>query len=323
MSIAVSVVIPTYKRAEMLGPTIESILDQSHPPAEVIVIDDGSPDNTEAAVRRFPSVVKYHRIENSGQSQARNVGVSLATSPLIAFCDHDDLWKREKLARQVALHSKSGIDFSFTNFQIVRNGEWSQSTKFDTAPPGYFDGFRSTPEGLLSTRSYYDDLVMFSPIFPSTEMVSKKFFDSLGGFRGELGRNPTEDWEFHLRCFAHSPIGAIEEPLAGICKHESNMSGDHYFNAVGGIELLEYALSHHALSQKSREVVGERIVRLCKEAGFEAYDREDFSNCSTWLRRVPARQRDQKEKLKLLISSCPAPLARGLYKIIAKALRRG
>ena len=110
MTDSISVVVPTYNRASLIGETIESILSQSYPPAEVIVVDDGSTDATESTIRSFPSTVKYYRIENSRTPAARNFGVSQAASPWIAFCDHDDLWTRDKLANQIALHHELGIE---------------------------------------------------------------------------------------------------------------------------------------------------------------------------------------------------------------------
>ena len=87
----VSVVIPTYNRADWLPRTLASILGQTLEPMEVIVVDDGSTDGTEALARSFPPTVRYSRIENSGVCRARNAGVSLARGSWLAFCDSDDL----------------------------------------------------------------------------------------------------------------------------------------------------------------------------------------------------------------------------------------
>src|SRR4029077_9496744 len=87
MSFDVSAVIPTYNRANLIGDTVESVLRQSVPPAEIIVVDDGSTDDTAEVIARYGSAVRYHRMENFGPGAARNLGVSIARAPWIAFCD--------------------------------------------------------------------------------------------------------------------------------------------------------------------------------------------------------------------------------------------
>jgi glycosyltransferase involved in cell wall biosynthesis len=324
MSFPVSVVVPTYNRASLIGATLESILDQSCAPAEVLVVDDGSTDETESVVRRFPSTVKYHRTANSGVCAARNFGVSLATSPWIAFCDHDDLWTREKLAKQVALHQVGGVEYSFTNFRIVSGGAWKEQTKFDTSPPGFFNDFQPTPQGLIARRAYYEDLLRFQPIFPSTVLMSKRFFEKVGCFRPELGRNPSEDLEFTLRCAQHWPIGAIAEPLVGIRKHESNYSGNNYLTTCGQIEILRFALQAHALSRRSQEHVNEQIIKRSIDAAAGAFARADFNACQELLSRVPRVRMDLKTQLKLSIASCPRPIATTLHALAShlNAFRR-
>jgi glycosyltransferase involved in cell wall biosynthesis len=90
--IAFSAVIPTYNRAQLVGRAITSALNQSFPPAEILVVDDGSTDETEAVVRRFGSVVRYISQKNSGGAEARNRGVREATQEWVAFLDSDDVW---------------------------------------------------------------------------------------------------------------------------------------------------------------------------------------------------------------------------------------
>jgi glycosyltransferase involved in cell wall biosynthesis len=318
MSVPISVVVPTYNRASLIGATLESILDQSCAPAEVIVVDDGSTDETESIVRRFPSMVKYYRIENSGACAARNFGVSRAASPWIAFCDSDDLWTREKLAKQIALHQQGGVEYSFTNFRIVTGGIWKEQTKFDTAPPGFFSDFQPTPEGLIAHRPYYDDLLRFQPIFPSTVLMSKRFFEKVGGFKLELGRNSAEDFEFTLRCLQHWPVGAITEPVVGIRKHESNYSGDNYLNTCGQIEILQLALQSHTLSRRSQELIAEQIIVRSIGAGEGAFERADFKSCTKLLSRVPHAQMGFKARLKFLIASCPRPIASKLHALVSR-----
>jgi glycosyltransferase involved in cell wall biosynthesis len=317
MHVPVSVVVPTYNRASLIGATLESILHQSYAPAEVIVVDDGSTDGTESVVSRFPGTVRYHRTENSGVCAARNLGVSLATSSWIAFCDSDDLWTSEKLAKQLTLHQKSLVEFSFTNFRIVSGGVWEEQTKFDSAPPGFFTDFQPTPQGLIARRAYYDDLLRFQPVFPSTLLMSKLFFQRVGGFKPELGRILSEDLEFILRSTQHWPIGVIVEPVVGIRKHEANVSKDCYLTTCGEIDILQYALQTHSLSQHSRELIAEQIIVRSIDAAGGAFARADFKGCARLLSRVPHARMGLKARLKFMIASCPRPIARTLHVLVS------
>lgn len=97
---SVSVIIPTYNRSHLVARTIKSVLAAISPGDEVLVIDDGSTDDTSAVVGAFGDAVRYFRIENSGSSVARNLGISSARCPLVAMVDDDDEWLPDKLELQ-------------------------------------------------------------------------------------------------------------------------------------------------------------------------------------------------------------------------------
>lgn len=190
---------------------------------------------------------------------------------MIAFCDGDDLWVRDKLEKQAALHQRGGVERSFTNFRIFSDGAWKEKTKLDTEPPRFFDDMRRSPEGLVSSGSYYDGLLRFQPMFPSTLLMTRRFFDRIGGFKGERVRIPSEDWEFMLRCVQQEPIGALTYPAVGIRKHASNFSEDSYRQTLVEIQILRYALAHHDISRHSRDVIAEEIVLRTIDAGVAAF----------------------------------------------------
>ena len=98
----ISCIVPVYNGEHFLAEALDSVLAQSHPPMEIIVIDDGSTDGTPEVVARYREHVRYHRQENAGPAAARNAGLDIARGELIAFHDADDLWHPEKLALQLA-----------------------------------------------------------------------------------------------------------------------------------------------------------------------------------------------------------------------------
>src|SRR6187551_867813 len=95
----IAVVIPTFNRANLVGRAIESVLNQTVAPAEIIVVDDGSTDETASVCRRYGTRVRYQWQKNAGASASRNLGIKLASRPWIAFLDSDDYWTNEHLER--------------------------------------------------------------------------------------------------------------------------------------------------------------------------------------------------------------------------------
>src|ERR1700678_803249 len=110
----ISVIIPTYNRADLIGQALESALAQTHPADEIIVVDDGSTDDTERVVAQYAGQVRYMRQVNAGPSAARNRGIQAASGDFIALLDSDDLWVKDRLERQLAaLTLHPGLDFIF------------------------------------------------------------------------------------------------------------------------------------------------------------------------------------------------------------------
>jgi glycosyltransferase involved in cell wall biosynthesis len=111
----ISVVLPVYNRARYVGEAIDSVLGQSRPPEELIVVDDGSTDDSLAVIERFVCPgVRIVRRPNGGIGAARNTGLAAVTGDLIAFIDSDDVWERDKLALQMrALHEGDGVQLVF------------------------------------------------------------------------------------------------------------------------------------------------------------------------------------------------------------------
>ncbi len=109
----ISVVIPTFNRADVLPRAVESVLAQTVPPFEIIVIDDGSTDGTVDALRPFTEKIRYIKTENRGVSAARNRGVEESLGDFIAFLDSDDTWHREKLEIQSACVERTGAGVCF------------------------------------------------------------------------------------------------------------------------------------------------------------------------------------------------------------------
>lgn len=321
MAIPVSVLIPAYNGAAYLPETLDAILAQTYPAAEVIVLDDGSQDGTRDAVARFGSRVRYHYTPNGGICRARNQAASLATSPYLAFCDQDDLWLPDKLAQQMELHDRDeALNFSFTNFCYMTDGVRQQPSKLEEAPVDFFAD-ASTPPGtapFVYPASLYGSLLRFQPIWPSTVVVRSDFFRAVGGFREEFGKNPSEDFEFSLRCLLQEPVGVVREPVVSVRRHAGNYSGNNDRNTRGQIEILQYVLQHHPIGSALKAQVTDQIELRRMEAAYGAFHSGDFALVRSLLSPVPKRYLDQKSALKLWIARLPHPLAKPLWRLLVK-----
>jgi glycosyltransferase involved in cell wall biosynthesis len=307
----VSAIVPSYNRADLLPQTLDQLLGQTSPPDEVIVVDDGSTDDTAAAAARFGARVRYARIENSGAPVARNVGAALATGDWLWFCDSDDLWRPQYLDRCRAVAETAPYpQFIFGDFRLVREGVWDPGGKFATAPAEFWAALPriAAPGGAILTTPLVGALLDFQPIFHSTIMMTRSFFDHVGRYDGRFARTGSEDFEFILRCVAQAPIGVVEEPLVGIRRHPGNFSGDHRRSLLGEVDILEHARARHPAAAAHLARIDAEIVRRTLGALALAFADDDFSAVRTLARRLDPAAIDLVSRLKILLAALPAPL---------------
>jgi glycosyltransferase involved in cell wall biosynthesis len=317
MTVDVSVIIPTYNRAGLIGRTIESVLAQTVAAAEVIVVDDGSPDDTAAVARRYGTRVRYHRVENPhasniGPSAARNLGVSLATSPWIAFCDSDDLWLPIKLERQLRIHALCPrVEYSFTDFAYVGPGRWQSPRVFAEAPAGYWERQRRVVEDAIWVYedSLYERVLRFQPAFPSTLLMSKRRFERLGGYDERFSKGPSEDLEFVLRNVGDPPIGVLAEPVVQIRKHAGNRSIHLRENWLDQVRILEFALATHP------------AARLCADALMDEIQKRRVCLARDSAPSIERRYGDWRVPIKIAVALLPTPLARLVQRVLVRARR--
>jgi GT2 family glycosyltransferase len=230
---AVAVIIPTYNRAHQIADTIRSVLAQSHPPAEVIVVDDGSTDATADVCAPFAPQVRYERQANAGVSAARNRGVALTAAGLVAFVDSDDLWHRDKLSLQLAaLAAEPSAGWSITGCDVIGlEGNVIASRRGFPAVFGVFEAVGLTPSRFFAhyfravtitaagadhrawTGDAYVPLFLGNFALPSSAVVRREVFNRVGGFDPEF--RLAEETEFFHRLAAASPVVILPESLVG------------------------------------------------------------------------------------------------------------
>jgi glycosyltransferase involved in cell wall biosynthesis len=204
----VSVIIPSYNSAKYLTDAVDSVLSQTFRDFEVLIVDDGSTDNTEGVISRYGEPVRYIRQRNSGVAAARNRGIQESCGQYVAFLDADDTWRPEKLEMQVkALREKPGYRACYTAFTVV--------------------SANLTPCGV--TRSCWpvaslQDLLLRGNVIGSicSVVCERSLFESTGGFDPSLSQ--CADWDMWVRMSTLTEFLYLDSPLVTYRQHTANMS---------------------------------------------------------------------------------------------------
>ncbi|HRH76503.1 MAG TPA: glycosyltransferase family A protein [Cellvibrionaceae bacterium] len=213
MSLTVSVIIPAYNSAATIERALHSVLLQTLQPCEIILVDDGSRDDTLALVRsKFPQVQVLAQA-NAGASAARNRGVARARGELIAFLDSDDAWHPQKLQMQVAVFERSPhLNIVSTQCEYFTEQKWLSEqplhmAEFERVESQELDFYRVFAHPFLATPSV---------------MMRKEFFDALAGFDQTL--ETAEDVDLWLRAAYHGRYALVEAPLTIVIAQEESLS---------------------------------------------------------------------------------------------------
>ncbi len=196
----VSVIIPAYNVAQYIGTAIDSALRQTYPIAEIIIIDDGSTDNTYELVRgSYPqSNIFLFRHSNRGPSIARNIAAAHATGSILAFLDADDLWLPEKLEKQLPLFTDPAVGVVYGNADFLGSSIEGQKTFFSVNPPAHGRVTRQ-----LLKRNFVPML---------TAMIRTELFHELGGF--DVNFRAAEDYDLWLRASFISSFTYVNDTIA-------------------------------------------------------------------------------------------------------------
>jgi glycosyltransferase involved in cell wall biosynthesis len=212
----VSVLIPTYNRAYIIRDALQSALAQTYPDFEIIVVDDGSTDNTADVVNSLGDRrIRYlQHPANRGCSAGYNTAISEATGELVAPLDSDDLWKPEYLERQVRfLRDHPDIGAVFCDLELQeKTVTYPSMMKFMRAFPRMLQAKPSSEEYVFSGREVYLCLLEEVPIKPTATVIHRHLLQKTGGFN-ETWPSGT-DWDLFLRLAKVTNIGYLNLPLA-------------------------------------------------------------------------------------------------------------
>ena len=206
----VSVIIPTYNHAMYIERTLESVFQQTYKNYEIIVIDDGSTDNTQEVIKSYENKITYICKENEGTAKSRNLGLKIAKGRYVAFLDSDDLWMPQKLELQVTLLDKNiDIGLVCTDFEIfceneegIKIIEKRVETSFDFSFNRLFSGNFVQNSSVMVRRECFDKVGLFDEVFP----IAK-------------------DYDMWLRIRRFYEFGHIPQILARYRIHQGNVLG--------------------------------------------------------------------------------------------------
>ncbi|HWQ42964.1 MAG TPA: glycosyltransferase [Desulfosporosinus sp.] len=211
LSPKVSVVVPTYNHARYLPYALESIINQSYPNIEVLVIDDGSKDGTAELVKPYRSKVNYAYKENGGTPSALNLGLSLATGKYICWLSADDMFLEDKVSKQLGLmESDPSLGFSYTSFIVID----ANGTKQYDVNSAYFPNKQEMVTKLMEGCF----------INGSSVMMRSSALQEIGNFDESLSQ--AHDYDLWMRFLRHYSCGFLGEHLLAYRWHGENMSNN-------------------------------------------------------------------------------------------------
>ncbi len=250
----VSVIIPTYNRKDTIIRAIESVLNQKYKDTEVIIIDDGSVDNTEDIIKSLYNYllkkdkIRYIRIKHSGVSKARNTGIKNARGEWIAFLDSDDEWLPDKLQKQMQYLDSSNYLICHTDEIWIKDGKRINQGKKHKKFEGWF----------------FIPSLRMCLISPSSVVIHKDVFKNVGYFDESF--KVVEDYELWLRITSRYPVGFLSEKLT--VKYGGH--SDQLSKNIDGIERYRMLAIEKFIVENSNN---KNISNFLK-AAFEEYKRK-------------------------------------------------
>lgn len=262
----VSVVVPVFNGADYIESCLSSILQQDYPALEIVVVDDGSTDDTPARVQAFGAPVRYARQPNSGSAVARNLGIELAQGGLIAFNDSDDLWAPGRLRQQV------GFLLSQTEYQAVCG-------RFKAVPDAYTlaDAAQESYEAearLDPSKSGWTYLrVLESSIYHIDTLLVRR--EALASVRFNKDYRRGQDFDFWLQLLHATPMAQLHNLYAFYRQNPSSITRKPHLRNYRAEILAAALLRYGRRDQLGNEMPQTTLDRLLSVSwyghGFELY----------------------------------------------------
>lgn len=270
----VSIIVPTYNCAKYIPEAVESILSQSFKDYEIIVVDDGSTDNTKDVLSPYleKGLIKYIYQENQGPGAARNTGINQAQGKYISFLDSDDVLLENSLLKRVDFLEKySDLDMVFSDYiyetKNSRNSRLQELnfTKFVK------EAIEAKEDGcLIFNAVFYREYLRFTiwPIWTGTVMLKKDTVKDTGMFRTDI--SIAEDVDLWIRIIKKYKVGFINEVLSCYKRIQSNLTKDYEQYIVNGVQ-LRIKILNNELRENTVNRVDVETIKIIKNKIFLDY----------------------------------------------------
>lgn len=257
--VTVSVIIPAYNAEKFIKESIDSVLSQTFNNFEIIVIDDGSSDNTFNIANSYGANVKVYMQNNAGAGAARNYGAKLAKGAWLAFLDADDLWAPEKLELQMSI--SNNYFWSYTDSYFIGSSHNGSLKSSDVSP--HMSG------------KVVPTLIVNNFIGTSTVMIRKDIFLSVGGFDQSL--RALQDWDLWLKIAAKYELGYISAPQVKYRVHSNSTSRSTRKTRKYHLEIIRRTFSPGGVGENYKDL---KRLALAESYGVLALISEDTSDFS-------------------------------------------
>ncbi len=263
--LSVAVVIPAYRNAATVSNAVASVLGQTLPATEVVVVDDGSPEDIRSAIAGLP--VRYVRRENAGPAAARNTGIEETSAPLVAFLDADDLWHPRKLEVQVAVFRELPDTVACCTDGIItweaREIDWNE------AAPHLIN--RRVPDVLTVA-----ELLRRNVVGTLTVIARRAVIEAVGGFDEEPTLIAVEDYDLWLKLAERGPFRCVKEPLA--CCRRSGQSLSDARRFLSGVErVFQKFLDRHPDRRDYLGTIKRRRGELHRDVAYDSLVTGEFA----------------------------------------------
>lgn len=310
-----ALVIPAYNRAHLISETIESALNQEKPFTEIIVVDDGSTDDTRAVLEKFGSRIRVIHTANGGVQAARNLGISSASSDYVTLCDSDDLLEPEFLkvfSKWLASHPD--CDVLYSNFVSFKN-KTVFPDRLSYAPAGLYADLEAQGDFATAMPALIARIVKFQILFVTGMTLKRSMFDVIGKYDTAFNRVGAEDFEFTLRAVSRANIAFCRRPLARVRRHDGNDSSDQVRHIVGEIRILEHAMDREPEVAKQRRTIHAGLDERCLYVFDAAFARGDFDLAFQMLRKFREEPRSLRFRIKKTILKFPQPCRSAFWRL--------
>jgi glycosyltransferase involved in cell wall biosynthesis len=287
MKTKVSIIIPTYNSAKYLPEAIESVLNQTYKDYEIIIVDDGSTDNTKQVLDEYLlskgfeieenndnhcyytltagpyTLIKYFYQENKGPGAARNKGIEEAKGEYIAFLDSDDLWLPEKLEKQMKLFEEEDFALVYCDMSHSVQGEII-----------YKSYLKERNYHFAGSGDVYKGLLRENFIFTPAVVVKKEVFDTVGLFDESL--KICEDYEMWLRIAKEYRIGFIDEPLVIRRRYRTNITENKFLYINSSVMLFRNLLKSNQHTRETKKIIEKELGKRYFGLGYFYWDKGDL-----------------------------------------------